>query len=246
LNEHRTGQGPQGSEGPDEHRTGQAKQQESDLRPGCGHRQGHPPRRAPGGREVHPGDPEPDLLLPSVSSIAKRLNKTSNWTVSIKALVLVHRLIEGDPTYEQEIFFATRRGTRLLNMADFWDTSRSDSWDFSAVVRTFALYLDEHLEFPIPASTPPVVWLLLAGGSPPLFSTHRIEIVFSALSSGVPGKGDEDQTVKEVERLLGERRRAELEARIASGEFTVEQPSYISLLRKGLLSLGIFLIYGPY
>ncbi|MQL88675.1 hypothetical protein Taro_021235 [Colocasia esculenta] len=83
-----------------------------------------------------------------VSSIAKRLNKTRNWTVALKALVLVHRLlIEGDPAYEQEIFFATRRGTRLLNMADFRDTSRSDSWDFSAFVRTFALYLDEHLEF---------------------------------------------------------------------------------------------------
>lgn len=83
-----------------------------------------------------------------VTSISKRLNKTHNWTVALKALILVHRLlIEGDPAYEQEIFFATRRGTRLLNMSDFRDTSRSDSWDFSAFVRTFALYLDEHLEF---------------------------------------------------------------------------------------------------
>lgn len=62
--------------------------------------------------------------------------------------MLIHRLlIEGDPAYEQEIFFTTRRGTRLLNMSDFRDTSRSNSWDYSAFVRTYALYLDEKLEF---------------------------------------------------------------------------------------------------
>lgn len=83
-----------------------------------------------------------------VSSISKRLTKTRSWAVALKSLILLHRLlIEGDPAYEQEIFFATRRGTRLLNLSDFRDTSRSDSWDFSAFVRTFALYLDEHLEF---------------------------------------------------------------------------------------------------
>ncbi|CAA6660363.1 unnamed protein product [Spirodela intermedia] len=83
-----------------------------------------------------------------VSSISKRLTKTRSWAVALKSLVLLHRLlIEGDPAYEQEIFFATRRGTRLLNLSDFRDTSRTDSWDFSAFVRTFALYLDEHLEF---------------------------------------------------------------------------------------------------
>ncbi|MQL97877.1 hypothetical protein Taro_030569 [Colocasia esculenta] len=74
-------------------------------------------------------------------------------------------------------------------------------------------------------------------GSLPLFSTRRVAIVCSA-SSGVPGKGDEDRAVKEVERLLEEKRRAELADRIASGEFTVEQPGFVSLLRKGLLSLG--------
>lgn len=36
--------------------------------------------------------------------------------------------------------------------------------------------------------------------------------------------------MKEVERLLEEKRRAELAARIASGEFTVQQPGYVSFL----------------
>lgn len=83
-----------------------------------------------------------------VNTMSRRLNKTKNWTVALKTLMLIHRVLsEGDPAYEQEVFFATRRGTRMLNMSDFRDTSHSDSWDFSAFVRTYALYLDERLEF---------------------------------------------------------------------------------------------------
>lgn len=83
-----------------------------------------------------------------VNTLAKRLNKTKNWTVALKTLILVHRLLnDGDPAYEQEIFFSTRRGTRFLNMSDFRDNSSSSSWDYSAFVRTYALYLDERLEY---------------------------------------------------------------------------------------------------
>ncbi|XP_019169352.1 PREDICTED: putative clathrin assembly protein At1g03050 [Ipomoea nil] len=84
-----------------------------------------------------------------VGAVSRRLSKTRNWVVALKALMLIHRLLtDGDPAYDQEIFFATRRGTRLLNMSDFRDAaSRSESWDFSAFVRTYALYLDEQLEF---------------------------------------------------------------------------------------------------
>lgn len=82
-----------------------------------------------------------------VSFLSRRLSKTKNWVVALKALMLIHRLLcDGDPSYEEEIFFATRRGTRLLNMSDFRD-SRSTSWDCSAFVRSYASYLDEHLEF---------------------------------------------------------------------------------------------------
>ncbi|KAI4318781.1 hypothetical protein MLD38_032448 [Melastoma candidum] len=84
-----------------------------------------------------------------VHAIARRLHRTRNWTVALKALVLVQRLlVDGEPAYEQEIFFTTWQGTRLLNMSEFRDTSsRSDSWDFSAFVRTYALYLDEKLDY---------------------------------------------------------------------------------------------------
>ncbi|KAJ1434959.1 Phosphoinositide-binding clathrin adaptor, domain 2 [Sesbania bispinosa] len=83
-----------------------------------------------------------------VNTLSRRLSKTKSWTVALKTLVLIQRLLaEGDPAYEQEIFFSTRRGTRLLNMSDFRDNSKSGSWDFSAFVRTYALYLDERLEY---------------------------------------------------------------------------------------------------
>ncbi|GAB4836115.1 hypothetical protein Ancab_001032 [Ancistrocladus abbreviatus] len=83
-----------------------------------------------------------------VNTLCRRLNKTKNWVVALKTLMLIQRLLtEGDPAYEQEIFFATRRGTRLLNLSDFRDTSRCNSWDYSAFVRTYALYLDERLEY---------------------------------------------------------------------------------------------------
>ncbi|KAF5448552.1 hypothetical protein F2P56_029072 [Juglans regia] len=83
-----------------------------------------------------------------VNTLSRRLNKTRNWIVALKTLMVIQRLLlEGDPAYEQEVFFATRQGTRLLNMSDFRDSSQSNSWDYSSFVRTYALYLDERLEF---------------------------------------------------------------------------------------------------
>ncbi|KAJ0265050.1 putative clathrin assembly protein [Hirschfeldia incana] len=83
-----------------------------------------------------------------VSILSRRLNRTKNWSVALKTLILIQRMLtQGDKAYEEEIFFATRRGTRLLNMSDFRDADGSDTWDYSAFVRTYALYLDERLDF---------------------------------------------------------------------------------------------------
>ncbi|XP_009802494.1 protein LUTEIN DEFICIENT 5, chloroplastic [Nicotiana sylvestris] len=48
-----------------------------------------------------------------------------------------------------------------------------------------------------------------------------------------------NEGVKTVEKLLEEKRRAELSARIASGEFTVEQTGFPSLVKNGLSKLGV-------
>ncbi|CAI9096644.1 OLC1v1032837C1 [Oldenlandia corymbosa var. corymbosa] len=82
-----------------------------------------------------------------VSAVSKRLGKTRDWIVALKCLMLIHRLLnEGDVIFQQEIMYATRRGTRLLNMSDFRDEAHSSSWDHSAFVRTYAFYLDQRLE----------------------------------------------------------------------------------------------------
>ncbi|XP_031490233.1 putative clathrin assembly protein At2g25430 [Nymphaea colorata] len=83
-----------------------------------------------------------------VSTISKRLGKTRDWIVALKGLMLVHRLLnDGDRGFQPEFSYATRRGTRLLNMSDFRDEAHSHSWDQSAFVRTYALYLDQRLEW---------------------------------------------------------------------------------------------------
>lgn len=82
-----------------------------------------------------------------VVTVSKRLGKTRDWIVALKCLMLVHRLLnEGDAVFQQEIMYATRRGTRLLNLSDFRDEAHSNSWDHSAFVRTYGLYLDQKLE----------------------------------------------------------------------------------------------------
>ncbi|KAI5403736.1 hypothetical protein KIW84_051051 [Lathyrus oleraceus] len=82
-----------------------------------------------------------------VLAVSKRLGKTRDWIVALKALILVHRLMnEGTVIFQEEILYATRRGTRLLNMSDFRDEAHSSSWDHSAFVRTYAMYLDQRLE----------------------------------------------------------------------------------------------------
>ena len=83
-----------------------------------------------------------------VVAIAKRLGKTRDWMVALKALMLIHRILsDGDPIFKEEIVYASRRGARLLNMSDFRDEAHSNSWDYSGFVRTYGLYLDEKLEF---------------------------------------------------------------------------------------------------
>ncbi|KAL5547797.1 hypothetical protein UlMin_003028 [Ulmus minor] len=82
-----------------------------------------------------------------VVTVSKRLSKTRDWIVALKALMLVHRLlVDGHPSFEEEMVFATRRGMRVLNMADFRDEAHSNSWDHAGFVRVYAIYLDEKVE----------------------------------------------------------------------------------------------------
>ncbi|KAM1059470.1 hypothetical protein ACFX13_024794 [Malus domestica] len=80
-------------------------------------------------------------------AIAKRIGKTRNWIVALKSLMLVLRIFQdGDPYFPIEVLHAMKRGAKILNLSNFRDDSNSCPWDYTAFVRTFALYLDERLD----------------------------------------------------------------------------------------------------
>ncbi|CAH9130469.1 unnamed protein product [Cuscuta epithymum] len=80
-------------------------------------------------------------------AIGKRIGRTRNWIVTLKSLLLVLRIFQdGDPYFPREVLHAMKRGARILNLSGFRDASHSSPWDFTAFVRTFALYLDERLD----------------------------------------------------------------------------------------------------
>lgn len=81
-------------------------------------------------------------------AIGKRIGRTRNWIVAVKSLMLVLRMFQdGDPYFPREVLHAMKRGAKILNLSSFRDDSNSTSpWDYTAFVRTFALYLDERLE----------------------------------------------------------------------------------------------------
>ncbi|XP_075480839.1 LOW QUALITY PROTEIN: clathrin coat assembly protein AP180-like [Primulina tabacum] len=80
-------------------------------------------------------------------AIGKRIGRTRNWVVALKSLMLVLRIFQdGDPYFPREVLHAMKRGAKILNLSGFRDDSNSSPWDFTAFVRTFALYLDERLE----------------------------------------------------------------------------------------------------
>ncbi|XP_075480122.1 clathrin coat assembly protein AP180-like [Primulina tabacum] len=80
-------------------------------------------------------------------AIGKRIGRTRNWVVALKSLMLVLRIFQdADPYFPREVLHAMKRGAKILNLSGFRDDSNSSPWDFTAFVRTFALYLDERLE----------------------------------------------------------------------------------------------------
>ncbi|XP_012571733.1 clathrin coat assembly protein AP180 [Cicer arietinum] len=79
--------------------------------------------------------------------IGKRIGKTRNWVVALKSLIIVLRIFQdGDPYFPREVFHAMKRGAKILNLSSFKDDSNSSPWDYTAFIRTFALYLDERLD----------------------------------------------------------------------------------------------------
>lgn len=82
-----------------------------------------------------------------IHALARRLSKTHNWAVALKTLIVIHRALrEVDPTFHEELINYGSSRSHMLNMAHFKDDSSPNAWDFSAWVRTYALFLEERLE----------------------------------------------------------------------------------------------------
>ncbi|CAK9182374.1 unnamed protein product [Ilex paraguariensis] len=81
-----------------------------------------------------------------IHTLSRRLAKTRNWIVAIKALIVIHRTLrEGDPTFREELLNYLHRG-HVFQISNFKDDSSALAWDCSAWVRTYALFLEERLE----------------------------------------------------------------------------------------------------
>lgn len=82
-----------------------------------------------------------------IHALARRLAKTHNWAVALKTLIVIHRALrEVDPTFREELINYGRSRSHMLNLSHFKDDSSPNAWDYSAWVRTYALFLEERLE----------------------------------------------------------------------------------------------------
>ncbi|KAA8535157.1 hypothetical protein F0562_030160 [Nyssa sinensis] len=82
-----------------------------------------------------------------IHALARRLSKTHNWAVALKTLIVIHRALrEVDPTFHEELINYGRSRSHMLNLAHFKDDSGPNAWDYSAWVRSYALFLEERLE----------------------------------------------------------------------------------------------------
>ncbi|XP_059432299.1 putative clathrin assembly protein At5g35200 [Corylus avellana] len=82
-----------------------------------------------------------------IHALARRLSRTHNWAVALKTLIVIHRALrEVDPTFHEELINYGRSRSHMLNMSHFKDDSSPNAWDYSAWVRTYALFLEERLE----------------------------------------------------------------------------------------------------
>ncbi|KAH7296312.1 hypothetical protein KP509_26G018700 [Ceratopteris richardii] len=86
--------------------------------------------------------------MASVTHLSRRLGRTHNWIVAVKTLMLIHRLLkDGGYAFQDELLRESRAGGRILNLSGFQDGSATCGWEYSAFVRTYALYLDELLDY---------------------------------------------------------------------------------------------------
>ncbi|CAA0806525.1 Putative clathrin assembly protein [Striga hermonthica] len=82
-----------------------------------------------------------------IHALTKRLAKTRTWVVALKTLIVIHRALrEVDHSFCEELIFHNKGRGHLLNLLHFKDDSSPSAWDYSAWIRSYALYIEECLE----------------------------------------------------------------------------------------------------
>jgi hypothetical protein len=87
------------------------------------------------------------LLSRCVAELKRRLRNTNNWTVALKCLILIHRLLrEGDFNLQDHLSIdGFPEGRSYLNLDGFKDTSTALTLRLSSWVRCYVRYIDEWL-----------------------------------------------------------------------------------------------------
>lgn len=84
-----------------------------------------------------------------IHGLAKRLNSNSGWLVTLKTLMVFHRLVrEIDQTFQEQVLkYGDRTGVHhLIRLDTYADHTTKETWDYSAWIRVYSLYLDERLD----------------------------------------------------------------------------------------------------
>ncbi|EFJ44154.1 hypothetical protein VOLCADRAFT_106528 [Volvox carteri f. nagariensis] len=86
-----------------------------------------------------------------IHGLVKRLDENPKaWLVTLKTLTVFHRLMrETEPSFQEELLrYAERTGRhRMLRLDSFADHTTKETWDYSAWIRVYSVYLDERLSF---------------------------------------------------------------------------------------------------
>ena len=79
--------------------------------------------------------------------LVKRLNKTQNWAVAVKCLVILHRtILDGGFLFQDLLAYGSlREGKEYLSFARFRCDQASGDLDLCYWVKSYANYLDERL-----------------------------------------------------------------------------------------------------
>ncbi|KAI9125582.1 hypothetical protein K1719_003000 [Acacia pycnantha] len=107
---------------------------------------------------LSPAMPRTDVVY-CIYSLSSRLRQACPWTVALKTLIIMHRAMrELDHTVWEEFIRYSREREHMLNLLYYQDNSSSNAMEFSAWIRSYALYLDERLRCFVRLNYDPVTY----------------------------------------------------------------------------------------